>query len=780
MTTSCRTFSQSLAPCLLIVLILLTVAGPFTGAPAILPASPHSLDQPRALSTASVTGLPSRAEPSVPSRGIERANPNAESPNSVNVGSGPVSATYDDSNGYVYVVNSWSNNVSVIDSTAVIASVNVGGNPTSVAFDGSNGYVYVTNGLTANVSVLNGTKVVTAVAVGSSPVSVLCVTSNGYVYVMNSGSGNISVLRGTAVVASLTIGVNPGQAVYDVDDGYVYVTNRGSDFVTVLSGTTIQALVQLGGHSLSAVYDSADGYVYVSTDNATSGDAVSVINGTSVLASIPVGPLPVSLTFNQEYDFLYVSSEGSGYVTVLNGTTVEGSVMAGGSPCSAAYDAGNGFVYVANCESNNVTVFNGTTRASTVTVGNHPDSLVYNAGNGNLYVVNFNSSNVSILATPASYVVSFQSSAWEGGLRWSVDLAGHRAFSTNLTVAYTVPNGSYAFVVYPASGYYAQPSAGIVMVNGTNVIASITFSRATYSVDFVESGLPLGTNWSVTLGGGTPHSSTSATIGFMEPNGSYPFWIGIVPDWTTPVRYGYLDVNGAPVSRSIAWALPEYGVTFSEVGLPARTTWSIVIDGFHSTSTTPQMRLMEANGTYPYSVDPNHNYREASYPPSPIVVHGAAVQVAINFTPILSVTASEAYQHGSCRQLLPVYLAVEGSVTGGLGPYQFNWTSQNGSPRQVLTNWVSSAVSWINFSYAAWGRDNISLEAFDSSGFAGFANTTVFAVPPSGCPILVQWSFLGLSPTEVLAVLGAISAATILAAVGVIRRRRTRGTGFVP
>jgi YVTN family beta-propeller protein len=61
----------------------------------------------------------------------------------ISVGLWPVAVAYDPSNGYVYVANAWSNNVSVINggTNKVIASIAVGSNPVGVAYDSSNGYV---------------------------------------------------------------------------------------------------------------------------------------------------------------------------------------------------------------------------------------------------------------------------------------------------------------------------------------------------------------------------------------------------------------------------------------------------------------------------------------------------------------------------------------------------------------------------------------------------------------------------------------------------------------
>src|SRR2546428_1673005 len=73
----------------------------------------------------------------------------------VPVGNGPDGVAYDDGNGYVYVTNSYSNNVSVVSGTNVVATTPVGSYPAGVAYDGGNGYVYVANTGSNTVSVIS-------------------------------------------------------------------------------------------------------------------------------------------------------------------------------------------------------------------------------------------------------------------------------------------------------------------------------------------------------------------------------------------------------------------------------------------------------------------------------------------------------------------------------------------------------------------------------------------------------------------------------------------------
>ena len=68
----------------------------------------------------------------------------------ITVGSdtGPNGIAYDPSNGYLYVANFNSNNVTVINgatNTVVVPSITMGSYPRAIAYDPLNGYLYVAN-----------------------------------------------------------------------------------------------------------------------------------------------------------------------------------------------------------------------------------------------------------------------------------------------------------------------------------------------------------------------------------------------------------------------------------------------------------------------------------------------------------------------------------------------------------------------------------------------------------------------------------------------------------
>ncbi|MGC9106548.1 MAG: YncE family protein, partial [Thermoprotei archaeon] len=111
----------------------------------------------------------------------------------VYVGYNLISPIYNPSNGYVYVANKDSWTVSVINGTKVVAKVSVGSVRTYglveektysvpvLLYNPSNGYVYVANEYSDSVSVIDGTRVIANVPVGNRPVALAYNHSNGYV-----------------------------------------------------------------------------------------------------------------------------------------------------------------------------------------------------------------------------------------------------------------------------------------------------------------------------------------------------------------------------------------------------------------------------------------------------------------------------------------------------------------------------------------------------------------------------------------------------------------------
>jgi YVTN family beta-propeller protein len=594
-------------------------------------------------------------------------HPGAGSVSTVTVGQAPGQVVYDSGNGYVYVANSGSNSVSVINDTTVVATVAVGSSPDGLTYDPANGFVYVSNGLSSNVTVINGTSVVASVPAGIYPKPSAYDSANGWIYVPNNASNNVTVINGTSVVGSIAVGHFPVAASYDPKNGFVYVSNYLASSVSVINGSSVQATVPLTGgpptpDPLATVYDGANGFMYVMDQGYTT---ITVLNGTSTVANVNVGWYPQGAAFDPANGYMYVPNTASNNVSVIDGTRVVGSVPTGTRPMAAAFDGGNGYIYVANFGSDNVTVINGTHAAQTIAVGGEPSNLAYDASSGNVYVTNTFTSNVSVIPTPpaALYSMTFHASGLAAGTVWAVTVDGVRATSSSATIRFAESNGTHAFTIAPVPGYTQDLTSGTATVRGSNWTVNVSFSLVSYAITFTESGLPSGDSWSVTLSGSTV-GGAGTSIGFSEPNGTYLYVIG-TPNGTSPSpRSGSVTVLGTDVSVDVTIAPVVYSVLFRQSGLPTGTPWSVTLGGITRSSSTPTVSFLEANGTYDFTVG-----TVAGWSPAPTtgVVHlaGQAFSVIVVWTPAaqFSVTFLESGLAGGT----PWSATLNGSTASGSG-----------------------------------------------------------------------------------------------------------------
>lgn len=229
---------------------------------------------------------------------------------------------------------------------------------------------------------------------------------------------------------------------------------------------------------------------------------------------------------------------------------------------------------------------------------------------------------------PPSYPVIFAESGLPSGTPWSVTLNGQLLSSSGTQIYFSESSGTYPFTVGSVDGYVATPSSGSVTVNGAAVLVNITFSPRMYPIEFVELGLPTGALWNVSLNSYTKNSTTGS-ISFSEPNGSYSFTVGIHNGYRASPYSSTVNVTGANVTVHISFSIVTYPVTFSESGLPSGVIWSVEISGLSLQTNSTSMTFNVSNGTHPFTVS------APGWRPSPssamITVNGTPVKEAIAF-----------------------------------------------------------------------------------------------------------------------------------------------------
>jgi YVTN family beta-propeller protein len=478
-------------------------------------------------------------------------------------------------NGLVYVTSFMENAVTVVDanSMTVVATIPIGspydeidtpaagsGGPIGITYDAYTGEFYTANELSENLTIINPSSERTNGSVTlPTPSSLVGSSKNGSIlYAVSPESGQMFLInaRSGTVTATVSVGGSPAGVTLDPATGSVYVSNSEEDNVSVVDLATGQ-LVQTIGLAWGAdpgfsALDPVDNQLVVSA-------------GTPYFSNITV---PDSLQ-------------------LVNTST--------GTP------------------------------SGTRSVGQLPFAIAYDPVGGQMAVGNYVTGSITILSVPATpqtgqYPVHFTESGLVAGTAWSVTLNGTQDESTTGTASFAEPNGTYPFTVEPVAGYTGSPSSGSVTVDGTPVNQSVEFTATTpsdYAANFTESGLPVETNWSVTVGG-TTHLSTSNTVAFTEANGSYPYSVGSAAGYGPNPSNGTFTVSGVPVSVAIAYS-PVYALNFTETTLSPGTNWSVTLTGSASSvilisagSDSPDMltrwsesastiRFYVSNGSYSYS-----------------------------------------------------------------------------------------------------------------------------------------------------------------------------------
>jgi YVTN family beta-propeller protein len=249
----------------------------------------------------------------------------------IDVNTFPIGIAVNPSTSKVYVVNEFSNTVSVIDTNTdtVKSTISLGNFPYGIDINPLNNRIYITNRGSNTVSVLDGsvdTKL-HDITVGKSPVGIAVNPSANWIYVTNLDDGTMSVIDGITneVIDVISVGKTPYGVAVNPLSNKIYVTDIITNTVTVIDGETneISAKIAVGKKPTGLAIDIPDkkgenNRLYVANYDS---DSVSVIDTATneVTNNITsVGDSPVGMAVNSISNKLYVSNIASNTVAVID------------------------------------------------------------------------------------------------------------------------------------------------------------------------------------------------------------------------------------------------------------------------------------------------------------------------------------------------------------------------------------------------------------------------------------------------------------------------------
>jgi YVTN family beta-propeller protein len=206
--------------------------------------------------------------------------------------------------------------------------------PMGIAVDPAGTRVYVANTISGHVTVIDAvTNTVLGSAIsGSIPFGVAVHPSGNLVYSTNSGEDSVSVMDAAtrAVLKKIPVGVQPYGIAVNPAGTRLYVANHGStakDAVSVIDTATNTVITNIEMTSLSlgtgpygVAVNPAGTRVYVANHFAGYVAVIDTATNT-MIDTIPAGNQPIGLSLNPEGSRLYVAMNGEKSVWVIDTTT---------------------------------------------------------------------------------------------------------------------------------------------------------------------------------------------------------------------------------------------------------------------------------------------------------------------------------------------------------------------------------------------------------------------------------------------------------------------------
>lgn len=312
--------------------------------------------------------------------------------------------------------------------------------------------------------------------------------------------------------------------------------------------------------------------------------------------------------------------------------------------------------------------------------------------------------------TPESqlYQVTFAETGLALNTFWGLTLNGTLMTTDSNALNFEEGNGSYNFTAEQVVGYALSPTGGTITVNGTNSVHVLVYTPV-YTVTFAEAGLEKGTKWTVNLAD-LPRNSTTDSVVFDEPKGTYTYVIDYVTGEVANPASGTVVVDGASAVTIVFSSTADrtFPLTLTETGLPTGTNWTVAINRVLFSSTNDWIQVPGSNGSYNFSVGVVPGYVDR--PGTGVVrIAGAAAYQAITFSPTYYLTFTESgLPSGSewsvtLGGVLRSTISQSVTVSVPAGTYEFTVQTRTSYEANFTTGYVTvtntAAVVVVEFSH---------------------------------------------------------------------------------
>src|SRR5918998_1287469 len=315
------------------------------------------------------------------------------------------SSTADSLAGVMYVQNSNSNSISVVDlaTNAILRNISVDGTPHSIKLseDQLTLYILTSERDSGTIFMLNTTsnEHMNEIFTGVSIVDIAIFNDTMYASDVVGGKVLVMNVNGT-LMDEIDVGSRPQYMAVRPDGQVLYVTRLGGPISVVdLEQKIVIKEIDSGSMPHRLSFTNEGDLLFVV--NAES-DTLSVIDSQEheVIKTIPVGDNPGYVALNPDGTLVYVTNMGSNTVSIVDAhIEVVNEIPVGNGPYGIAFSADGGdLAYVSNMRGNDVSVINTTSSNVTATIsagGTGPHQMVAKKPNVEIVRTEDNTNNNS-------------------------------------------------------------------------------------------------------------------------------------------------------------------------------------------------------------------------------------------------------------------------------------------------------------------------------------------------------------------------------------------------
>lgn len=295
----------------------------------------------------------------------------------------------------------------------VVATVPVGSFPYGLVVSPDNSTVYVLNSGSNSVSVIDATTntLKTTIAVGTYPEFGAVTPDGTTLYVTNYGDATVSVIStaSNAVINTLAVGLHPQGIAVTLDGKEVYVADINSMVSVINTATTNVTSIPVtgapywisfspSGKQAYVVNSAVSGFISI-INVATKAVSAKILGGGQMYAPLSLSVAPSGTLYVSDY-FNYVAAISPAGVLKNVGLIVPIANVATSYYVGQSVVTPNGkYVYAANYSNSNVVMFNGDLKqvGQPITTGNEPAFMAVAPNGKTLYVGNYSDASVSVI-----------------------------------------------------------------------------------------------------------------------------------------------------------------------------------------------------------------------------------------------------------------------------------------------------------------------------------------------------------------------------------------------